>query len=244
VQAMSEELAEKLSSGRPVPDWQPHEIFGHPHLVQKVVAPEVVQEHLTGLLGEVSGGSWVYQVKGTPASRALGNSFGAGRNEADFSDAAQTGKHVGELYGKTAFTDDTATVSAWPKIKNPRVLAVADSGDLSASMIGSALTGAGHSVSSATNGSVGLNAAFRAKQPDAHQTTGNYGLTWTPYQRGRTTTESASLTANPANTTEHAGPLALVVADVDWHLAARYRHAGLAAPAVNAVTANTPKGRV
>ncbi|MEC4020215.1 WXG100-like domain-containing protein, partial [Streptomyces sp. H27-D2] len=244
VEAMPADRAEQLSSGRPVTDWTPHPLFERPHIVQNVTSPQVLHRHLKELLSEVSDQSWVYGLDGTPAGLTLAESFAVGRNEADFSDAAQTGKHVGELFGKTAFTDVTASVSAWPQIQRPRVVSVVDSGDLSLSVTGSAMTGAGHSVTDTTSNTLALSAAFRAKHTDAHQTSGTYGLNWTPLQRVRTTAETTALAAIPTNTTQYSGPLALVSADVDWHLAARSRPTGMIAPSASfAYGRRPPQGR-
>ncbi len=169
---MTPAMAELLSSGKPVPsgDWTAHPLFDGLHSVQNVTSPELVQRHLRELLASVSGNSWVYGTDGTPASGALAEAFAVGRNEADFSDAAQTGKHVSDLFGRTPVTDITASVSAWPQLRGPRVIAVVDSGDLALSAIGSGTAGAGHSVAKVSSHTVNLLGAFRAKHTDTFQT--------------------------------------------------------------------------
>ncbi|MFJ6490499.1 glycosyltransferase [Streptomyces californicus] len=243
---MTPAMAELLSSGKPVPpgDWTAHPLFDGLHSVQNVTSPELVQRHLRELLASVSGNSWVYGTDGTPASGALAEAFAVGRNEADFSDAAQTGKHVSDLFGRTPVTDITASVSAWPQLRGPRVIAVVDSGDLALSAIGSGTAGAGHSVAKVSSHTVNLLGAFRAKHTDTFQTAGTYGATWTPFQRTRTATEAATFSANPAHTVQYTGPMALVSADVAWHLAARSQPSGLLQGPVELVSGSKPAGRI
>ncbi|MFD9561257.1 hypothetical protein [Streptomyces sp. NPDC059994] len=244
VRAMSAEQARTLSSGRPVADRATPALLRGPHIVQNVLAPATVYRHARELLAQVSGDSWVYRSDGTPASHALAESFAPGRNEADFADAAVVGKHVGELFGKTAFTDITASVSAWPRLGRARVLGVVDSGDVTLSAIGSVTTGAGHSLAATRDAGVTVAAAFRAKQHDALRTTGAYGLSWTPYQRSTTHTETHALGANPTHTVAYSGPLALVAADVEWHLAARSSPRGLLALPTTGPWVRAPQGRI
>ncbi|MGW4251918.1 glycosyltransferase [Streptomyces californicus] len=243
---MTPAMAELLSSGKPVPpgDWTAHPLFDGLHSVQNVTSPELVQRHLRELLASVSGNSWVYGTDGTPASGALAEAFAVGRNEADFSDAAQTGKHVSDLFGRTPVTDITASVSAWPQLRGPRVIAVVDSGDLALSAIGSGTAGAGHSVAKVSSHTVNLLGAFRAKHTDTFQTAGTYGATWTPFQRTSTATEAATFSANPAHTVQYTGPMALVSADVAWHLAARSQPSGLLQGPVELVSGSKPAGRI
>ncbi|MFH9611274.1 glycosyltransferase [Streptomyces sp. NPDC017448] len=243
---MTPATAELLSSGKPVPttDWTPHPLLDGLHSVQSVTSPELVQQHLRELLASVSGNSWVYGNDGTPASGALAEAFAVGRNEADFSDAAQTGKHVSDLFGRTAVTDITASVSAWPQLRRPRVVAVVDSGDLALSAVGSGTSGAGHSVAKSSSHTVSLLGAFRAKHTDTFQTAGTYGATWTPYQRTSTTTEAATFSANPAHTVQYTGPMALVSADVAWHLAARSQPSGLLQGPMELARGRKPEGRI
>ncbi|MFI1190212.1 glycosyltransferase [Streptomyces californicus] len=243
---MTPAMAELLSSGKPVSpgDWTAHPLFDGLHSVQNVTSPELVQQHLRELLATVSGDSWVYGTDGTPASGALAEAFAVGRNEADFSDAAQTGKHVSDLFGRTPVTDITASVSAWPQLRRPRVIAVVDSSDLALSAIGSGTSGAGHSVAKVRSHTVNLLGAFRAKHTDAFQTAGTYGATLTPFQRTRTATEAATFSANPAHTVQYTGPMALVSADVAWHLAARSQPSGLLQGPVELVSGSKPAGRI
>ncbi|MER5848119.1 glycosyltransferase [Streptomyces sp. NPDC002012] len=243
---MDPALAELLSSGKPVStdDWTPHALFGGLHSVQSVTSPEVVVHHLKELLASVSGNSWIYGTDGTPASGALAEAFTTGRNEADFSDAAQTGKHVSDLFGRTAVTDITASVSAWPQVRGTRVLAVVDSSDLALSNIGSGTSGAGHSVAHVRSHAISSLLAFRAKHTDAFQTSGTYGLTASPYQRTSTATSAETFSANPAHTVQYTGPMVLVGADVAWHLAARSQPSGLLQAPMELMRGRPPQGRV
>ncbi|MCX5345592.1 glycosyltransferase [Streptomyces atratus] len=243
---MDPALAELLSSGKPVStdDWTPHALFGGLHSVQSVTSPEVVVHHLKELLGSVSGNSWIYGTDGTPASGALAEAFTTGRNEADFSDAAQTGKHVSDLFGRTAVTDITASVSAWPQVRRTRVLAVVDSSDLALSNIGSGTSGAGHSVAHVRSHAISSLLAFRAKHTDAFQTSGTYGLSASPYQRTSTATSAETFSANPAHTVQYTGPMVLVGADVAWHLAARSQPSGLLQAPMELMRGRPPQGRV
>ncbi|WP_405465672.1 glycosyltransferase [Streptomyces anulatus] len=243
---MTPAMAELLSSGKPVPttDWASHPLLDGLHSVQSVTSPQLVQQHLKELLASVSGNSWVYGNDGTPATGALAEAFAVGRNEADFSDAAQTGKHVSDLFGRTAVTDITASVSAWPQLRRPRVVAVVDSSDLALSAVGSGTSGAGHSVAKVSSHTVSLLGAFRAKHTDTFQTAGTYGATWTPYQRTSTATEAATFSANPAHTVQYTGPMALVGADVAWHLAARSQPSGLLQGPMELVRGRKPEGRI
>ncbi|MFH8435842.1 glycosyltransferase [Streptomyces sp. NPDC018007] len=243
---MTPAMAELLSSGKPVPTgaWTSHPLLEGLHSVQSVTSPQLVQQHLRELLATVSGGSWVYGNDGTPASGALAEAFAVGRNEADFSDAAQTGKHVSDLFGRTAVTDITASVSAWPQLRRPHVVAVVDSSDLALSAVGSGTSGAGHSVAGVASHTVSLLGAFRAKHTDTFQTAGLYGATWTPYQRTSTTTEAATFSANPAHTVQYTGPMALVSADVAWHLAARSQPSGLLQGPMELARGRKPAGRI
>ncbi|MEU5714530.1 glycosyltransferase [Streptomyces sp. NPDC020403] len=244
--AMSRAMAELLSSGKPVStgDWTPHALFDGLHSVQSVTSPEVVLHHLKELLASVSGNSWIYGTDGTPASGALAEAFAVGRNEADFSDAAQTGKHVSDLFGRTAVTDITASVSAWPQVRGTRVLAVVDSSDLALSHIGSGTSGAGHSVAHVRSHTVSSVLAFRAKHTDAFQTAGTYGLTASPYQRTSTATTAETFSANPAHTVQYTGPMVLVSADVAWHLAARSQPSGLLQAPMERMRGRPPQGRI
>ncbi|MFH8885323.1 glycosyltransferase [Streptomyces californicus] len=244
--AMTPAMAELFSSGKPVPkgQWTSHPLLEGLHSVQSVTSPELVQQHLRELLASVSAQSWVYKTDGTPASRALAEAFAVGRNEADFSDAAQTGKHVSDLFGRTPVTDITASVSAWPQLRRPRVIAVVDSGDLALSAIGSGTSGAGHSVAKIKSHTVNLLLAFRAKHNDTFQTAGAYGATATPFQRTSTATEAATFSANPAHTVQYTGPMALVSADVAWHLAARSQPSGLLQAPMELVRGRKPEGRI
>ncbi|MDQ0984517.1 glycosyltransferase [Streptomyces sp. V2I9] len=243
---MAPAMAELLSSGKPVSttDWTPHPLLDGLHSVQSVTSPQLVQQHLRDLLASVSGNSWVYGNDGTPATGALAEAFAVGRNEADFSDAAQTGKHVSDLFGRTAVTDITASVSAWPQLRRPRVVAVVDSSDLALSAVGSGTSGAGHSVAKVSSHTLSLLGAFRAKHTDTFQTAGTYGALWTPYQRTSTTTEAATFSANPAHTVQYTGPMALVSADVAWHLAARSQPSGLLQGPMELVRGRKPEGRI
>lgn len=243
---MTPAMAELLSSGKPVPttDWTSHPLLDGLHSVQSVTSPQLVQQHLKELLASVSGNSWVYGNDGTPATGALAEAFAVGRNEADFSDAAQTGKHVSDLFGRTAVTDITASVSAWPQLRRPRVVAVVDSSDLALSAVGSGTSGAGHSVAKVSSHTVSLLGAFRAKHTDTFQTAGTYGAIWTPYQRTSTATEAAAFSANPAHTVQYTGPMALVGADVAWHLAARSQPSGLLQAPMELVRGRKPEGRI
>lgn len=243
---MTPAMAELLSSGKPVPttDWTSHPLLDGLHSVQSVTSPQLVQQHLKELLASVSGNSWVYGNDGTPATGALAEAFAVGRNEADFSDAAQTGKHVSDLFGRTAVTDITASVSAWPQLRRPRVVAVVDSSDLALSTVGSGTSGAGHSVAEVSSHSVSLLGAFRAKHTDTFRTAGTYGAIWTPYQRTSTATEAATFSANPAHTVQYTGPMALVGADVAWHLAARSQPSGLLQGPMELVRGRKPEGRI
>ncbi|MFE1819522.1 glycosyltransferase [Streptomyces anulatus] len=243
---MTPAMAELLSSGKPVPttDWTSHPLLDGLHSVQSVTSPQLVQQHLKELLASVSGNSWVYGNDGTPATGALAEAFAVGRNEADFSDAAQTGKHVSDLFGRTAVTDITASVSAWPQLRRPRVVAVVDSSDLALSAVGSGTSGAGHSVAKVSSHTVSLLGAFRAKHTDTFQTAGTYGAIWTPYQRTSTATEAATFSANPAHTVQYTGPMALVGADVAWHLAARSQPSGLLQAPMELVRGRKPEGRI
>lgn len=243
---MTPAMAELLSSGKPVPttDWTSHPLLDGLHSVQSVTSPQLVQQHLKELLASVSGNSWVYGNDGTPATGALAEAFAVGRNEADFSDAAQTGKHVSDLFGRTAVTDITASVSAWPQLRRPRVVAVVDSSDLALSAVGSGTSGAGHSVAKVSSHTVSLLGAFRAKHTDTFQTAGTYGAIWTPYQRTNTATEVATFSANPAQTVQYTGPMALVGADVAWHLAARSQPSGLLQGPMELARGRKPEGRI
>ncbi|MET9921979.1 glycosyltransferase [Streptomyces sp. NPDC006435] len=243
---MTPAMAELLSSGKPVPSesWTSHPLFEGLHQVQSVTGPEIVLDHLKQLLASVSHGSWVYGTDGTPASGALTEAFASGRNEADFSDAAQTGKHVSDLFGRTAVTDITASVSAWPAVRRPRVIAVVDSTDLALSAIGSGTSGAGHSVAHVRGHTVSGLLAFRAKHTDALGTAGTYGLTATPYQSTHTSTTALTFSTNPVNTVQYTGPMALVSADVAWHLAARSQPSGLLQGPMNLVRGRRPEGRI
>lgn len=243
---MTPAMAELLSSGKPVPttDWTSHPLLDGLHSVQSVTSPQLVQQHLKELLASVSGNSWVYGNDGTPATGALAEAFAVGRNEADFSDAAQTGKHVSDLFGRTAVTDITASVSAWPQLRRPRVVAVVDSSDLALSAVGSGTSGAGHSVAEVSSHTVSLLGAFRAKHTDTFRTAGTYGAIWTPYQRTSTATEAATFSANPAHTVQYTGPMALVGADVAWHLAARSQPSGLLQGPMELVRGRKPEGRI
>ncbi|MFH8686614.1 glycosyltransferase [Streptomyces anulatus] len=243
---MTPAMAELLSSGKPVPtaDWTSHPLLDGLHSVQSVTSPQLVQQHLRELLASVSGNSWVYGNDGTPATGALAEAFAVGRNEADFSDAAQSGKHVSDLFGRTAVTDITASVSAWPQLRRPRVVAVVDSSDLALSAVGSGTSGAGHSVAKVSSHTVSLLGAFRAKHTDTFQTAGTYGAIWTPYQRTSTATEAATFSANPAQTVQYTGPMALVGADVAWHLAARSQPSGLLQGPMELVRGRKPEGRI
>ncbi|MGW2180952.1 glycosyltransferase [Streptomyces sp. NPDC001732] len=243
---MAPAMAELLSSGKPVPaeDWSAHPLFEGLHQVQSVTKPEIVLDHLKELLASVSNGSWVYKADGTPASGALTEAFASGRNEADFSDAAQTGKHVSDLFGRTAVTDITASVSAWPSVRRPRVLTVVDSTDLALSAIGSGTSGGGHSVAHVRSHNVSFLFAFRAKHTDTLKTAGTYGIAASPYQRTNTTTTAQTFSANPAHTVQYTGPMALVSADVAWHLAARSQPSGLLQGPMNLVRGRRPEGRI
>ncbi|MFC9620580.1 glycosyltransferase [Streptomyces sp. NPDC056930] len=243
---MDPALAELLSSGKPVStdDWTSHALFGGLHSVQSVTSPEVVVHHLKELLASVSGNSWIYGTDGTPASGALAEAFTTGRNEADFSDAAQTGKHVSDLFGRTAVTDITASVSAWPQVRGTRVLAVVDSSDLALSNIGSGTSGAGHSVAHVRSHAISSLLAFRAKHTDSFQTSGTYGLTASPYQRTSTATSAETFSANPAHTVQYTGPMVLVGADVAWHLAARSQPSGLLRAPMELMRGRPPQGRI
>ncbi|MFD4856771.1 WXG100-like domain-containing protein, partial [Streptomyces atratus] len=243
---MDRAMAELLSSGKPVStdDWAPHALFDGLHSVQSVTSPEVVVHHLKELLASVSGNSWIYGTDGTPASGALAEAFTTGRNEADFSDAAQTGKHVSDLFGRTAVTDITASVSAWPQVRGTRVLAVVDSSDLALSNIGSGTSGAGHSVAHVRSHAISSLLAFRAKHTDAFQTSGTYGLTASPYQRTSTATSAETFSANPAHTVQYTGPMVLVGADVAWHLAARSQPSGLLQAPMELMRGRPPQGRI
>ncbi|MFG3468542.1 glycosyltransferase [Streptomyces sp. NPDC047982] len=244
--AMDRAMAELLSSGKPVStaDWRPHALFDGLHSVQGVTSPEVVLHHLKELLASVSGNSWIYGTDGTAASGALAEAFAVGRNEADFSDAAQTGKHVSDLFGRTAVTDITASVSAWPQVRGTRVLAVVDSKDLALSNIGSGTSGAGHSVAHVRSHTISSLLAFRAKHTDAFQTAGTYGLTASPYQRTSTATTAETFSANPAHTVQYTGPMVLVSADVAWHLAARSQPSGLLQAPMELMRGRPPQGRI
>ncbi|MFJ8850961.1 glycosyltransferase [Streptomyces sp. NPDC102437] len=243
---MDRAMAELLSSGKPVStdDWTPHALFDGLHSVQGVTSPEVVLHHLKELLASVSGKSWIYGTDGTPASGALAEAFAVGRNEADFSDAAQTGKHVSDLFGRTAVTDITASVSAWPQVRGTRVLAVVDSRDLALSNIGSGTSGAGHSVAHVRSHTISSLLAFRAKHTDAFQTAGTYGLAASPYQRTSTATTAETFSANPAHTVQCTGPMVLVSADVAWHLAARSQPSGLLQAPMELMRGRPPQGRI
>ncbi|MFI8817050.1 MULTISPECIES: glycosyltransferase [unclassified Streptomyces] len=243
---MDPALADLLSSGKPVSTdhWTPHALFDGLHSVQSVNSPEVVLHHLKELLAAVSGNSWIYGTDGTPASGALTEAFTSGRNEADFSDAAQTGKHISDLFGRTAVTDITASVSAWPQVRGTRVLAVVDSSDLALSNVGSGTGGAGHSVAHVRSHTISGLLAFRAKHTDALQTAGTYGLTASPYQRTSTATTAETFSANPAHTVQYTGPMVLVGANVAWHLAARSQPSGLLRAPMEAMRGRPPQGRI
>ncbi|MFB6505514.1 MULTISPECIES: glycosyltransferase [unclassified Streptomyces] len=243
---MTPAMAELLSSGKPVPSgsWTSHPLFEGLHQVQSVTGSEIVLDHLKQLLASVSHDSWVYRTDGTPASGALTEAFTSGRNEADFSDAAQTGKHISDLFGRTAVTDITASVSAWPSVRRPRVIAVVDSTDLALSAIGSGTSGAGHSVAHVRGHTVSGMLAFRAKHTDALRTAGTYGITATPYQSTHTSTTALTFSTNPVHTVQYTGPMALVSADVAWHLAARSQPSGLLQGPMNLVRGRSPEGRI